>query len=50
MRKVHTKLHEFSMHRDADINLSLFSFLEFCTLEEPELRRFDYMRNVVLNE
>jgi hypothetical protein len=30
--------------------LSLFSFLEFCTLYKQELRRFDYMKDVVLDE
>jgi hypothetical protein len=32
------------------MNLSLFSFSEFCTLDEQELRRFDYMKDVVLYE
>jgi hypothetical protein len=38
------------MHRNEDINLSLFSFPEFCTLDEQELRIFDYMKDVVLDE
>jgi hypothetical protein len=40
MRNMHAKCHEFSMHRNDDMNLSLFSFFEFCTLEEQELRGF----------
>jgi hypothetical protein len=48
MKRVHAKFHEFSMHRDADINLSLFSFSKFCT--QQELSIFDYMKDVVLNE
>jgi hypothetical protein len=32
------------------MNLSLFSFLEFCTQDEQELWRFDYMKDVVLDE
>jgi hypothetical protein len=50
MWNAHFKFHEFSMHRDADINLSLFSFSEFTTLEEQESRRFDYMKDVDLDE
>jgi hypothetical protein len=46
----HAKLHEFSMHRDEDMNLSLFCFYEFCTLEEQELGRIIYMIDVVLYE
>jgi hypothetical protein len=47
----HAKLHEFSMHRDEDMNLSLFCFYEFCTLEEQELWRITYMKeDVVLYE
>jgi hypothetical protein len=42
MRSAHAKFHEFSMHTKGDINLSLFSF--------PELSRFDYMKDVVLDE
>jgi hypothetical protein len=38
------------MHRNDDMNLSLFLFSEFCTLEEQELRRFDYIKDVVLDE
>jgi hypothetical protein len=30
----HAKLHEFSMHREEDMNLSMFSFYEFCTLKK----------------
>jgi hypothetical protein len=47
MKNIHAK---FNMHRGADMNLSLFSFSKFCTLEEHELRRFDYMKDVVLHE
>jgi hypothetical protein len=46
----HAKLHEFSMHRDEDMNLSLFCFYEFCTLEEQELGRIIYMIDVFLYE
>jgi hypothetical protein len=28
----HAKFQEFIMYRDEDMNLSLFSFYEFCTL------------------
>jgi hypothetical protein len=49
MRRTHTKFHEFSMHRNVDVNLSLFSFPEFCTLDEHELMRFDYRKDVVLD-
>jgi hypothetical protein len=38
------------MHRNDDMNLSLFLFSGFCTLEEQELRRFDYMKDIVLDE
>jgi hypothetical protein len=37
------------MHRAGDMNLSLFSFPEFCILKEQELRT-DYMKDVVLYE
>jgi hypothetical protein len=47
---VHAKLHEFRKHRGADINLSLFSFSEFCTPEEQELGRIAYMKDKVLHE
>jgi hypothetical protein len=50
MGKVHDKFHEFFMHRKVDMNLSLFSFSEFCRLAEQEFRRFDYMKDVVLDE
>jgi hypothetical protein len=50
MKNVHAKFHEFNMHRDVDVNLSLFSFSEFCTLEKQGLRRFDYMKDVVQDE
>jgi hypothetical protein len=38
------------MHKNEDMDLFLFSFLEFCTLDEQELRRFYYMKDVVLDE
>jgi hypothetical protein len=44
------KLHEFSMNRDEDMNLLLLSFYEFCTLEEQELGRIAYMKDVVTDE
>jgi hypothetical protein len=47
-RRVHAKFHEFRMHRGGDMNLSLFSFPEFCILKEQELRRIDYMKDIVL--
>jgi hypothetical protein len=47
---MHAKFHEFRNHRDEDMNLSLFSFSEFCTLEEQELGRIVYMKDVVLYE
>jgi hypothetical protein len=50
MKRAHAKFHEFSMHRDAYMNLSLFLFFQFCTQEEQELRRIDYMKDVVLDE
>jgi hypothetical protein len=50
MKSVHAKFQEFKMHRDGDMNLCLFSFLKFCTQDEQELRRFDYMKDVVLDE
>jgi hypothetical protein len=46
---MHAKCHEFSLHRNGDINLSLSSFFEFCTLEEQDLMRFDCMKDVVLD-
>jgi hypothetical protein len=46
----HAKLHEFCMHRDSDMNLSSFSFYEFCTLEELELGRIAYMKDIVPDE
>jgi hypothetical protein len=50
MRSVHAKFHESRMHRGGDTNLFSFSFLEFCTLEEQELGRIAYMKDVVLYE
>jgi predicted AAA+ superfamily ATPase len=47
---VDAKYHEFIRHRGGDTNLSPFSFSEFCTLEEPEFSRTDYMKDVVLYE
>jgi hypothetical protein len=37
IRRSHVMFQEFIMYRDEDMNLSLFSFYEFCTLEEQEL-------------
>jgi hypothetical protein len=47
---MYAKFHEFRKHRGGDTNLSSFSFCEFCTLEEQELGRIDYMKDVVLYE
>jgi hypothetical protein len=47
---MHAKFHEFSMHRDADMNLSLFFLKKNCILEEQEFRRFNYIKDVVLDE
>jgi hypothetical protein len=38
------------MHINDDMNLSLILFSEFYTLEKQELRRFDYMKDVVLDD
>jgi hypothetical protein len=38
------------MHRGGDMNLSSFSFSEFCTLEEQGLGRIANMKDVVLYE
>jgi hypothetical protein len=32
VRSMHANFHEFSMHRKGDMNLSLFSFSEICTM------------------
>jgi hypothetical protein len=50
MRSVHDKFHEIRKHRGGDTNFSSFSFSEFCTLEEQELGRIAYMKDVVLYE
>jgi hypothetical protein len=50
IRRVHAKYHEFRRHRGGGTDLSSFSFSEFCTLEEPELSRTYYMKDVVLYE
>jgi hypothetical protein len=50
LRSVQTKLHEFRKHRGGDMNLSSFLFSEFCTLEELELGRITYVKDVVLYE
>jgi hypothetical protein len=47
---LHAKFHEFKKHRGGDTNLSSFSISEFCTLEEQELGRNAYMKDVVLYE
>ncbi len=46
MKRMNAKFHEFISHKNEDMNLSLFSLLEFCTLDEQELRKFDYMKDV----
>jgi hypothetical protein len=46
----HAMFYEFRKHRGGDTNLSSFSFSEFCTLEECELGRIAYMKDVVLYE
>jgi hypothetical protein len=33
-------------HRGGDMNLSSFSFSKFCTLEEQELERIGYMKDL----
>jgi hypothetical protein len=50
LSRVHDKFDEFRLHRGEDMNLSLIEFSEFCTLEEQELRRTYYMKDVVLYE
>jgi hypothetical protein len=50
MWSVHAKFHEFRKHRGGDTNLSSFSFSKFCTLEEQELGRISYIKDVVLYE
>jgi hypothetical protein len=50
MGSVHAKFHKFIKHRGGDTNLSSFSLSEFCTLEEQELGRIAYMKDVVLYE
>jgi hypothetical protein len=44
MRDLHAKCHEFSMHRNEDMCLSLISFSEICTIVYFESWRFEYMR------
>jgi hypothetical protein len=50
MRNMYVKCHEFNMHRNDDMDLSLFLFFEFCILKEQELSRFDYSKDVVMDE
>jgi hypothetical protein len=50
MRSVHAKFHEFILYRSADMNISLLYFFDFFTLEEQELGRISYMKDVVLYE
>jgi hypothetical protein len=50
MMSLHAKFCKFNMHRKGDINLSLFLFSEFCTLEEQEFGRITYMKDVVIYE
>jgi hypothetical protein len=47
IRRVHDKFYEFRMNRGGDMNLSSFSFSGFCTVEEQELWRISYMKDVV---
>jgi hypothetical protein len=49
-RSVRAKFHEFIMHRSAYMNISLLYFFDFFTLEEQELGRIFYMKDVVLHE
>jgi hypothetical protein len=50
MKSLHANVYEFSMHIKEEMNLSLFSFSEFCTLKEQELSRIAYMKDRVLYE
>jgi hypothetical protein len=50
MRSIMPSFMNLACTKKEDMNLSLISFLEFCTPEEQELRRFDYMKDVVLDE
>jgi hypothetical protein len=50
VRNMHAKFHEFRMHKNDDMNLYLFSFPKFCTLDKQELRRLDYIKDVVLDK
>jgi hypothetical protein len=50
MKSLYTKFCEFTMHIKGEMNLSLFSFSEFCTLEEQELGGIYYIKDVVLYE
>jgi hypothetical protein len=50
MGSVHAKFHKFRKHRGGYTNVSSFSFSEFCTLEEQELGRIAYMKDVALYE
>jgi hypothetical protein len=50
MKSLHAKFCEFTIHIKGDMNLSLFLFSEFCPLGKQELRIFDYMKDVVLDE
>ncbi len=48
MRNLNDKFHEFNTHIKEDIDLSLFSFSEICTLGEYESRIFEYMTIKIL--
>jgi hypothetical protein len=50
MSSVQVMFHDFIKHRGGDMNLSIFSFSEFCTLEEQELGRIVHIKDVVLYE
>jgi hypothetical protein len=40
IRNLHAKFNEFSMHKNEDMNLSLFSFSAICTIVYCESWRF----------
>jgi hypothetical protein len=43
MRTMYVKFHEFSMHKNEDMNLSLYSFSEFCRMGQQESLIFEYL-------
>jgi hypothetical protein len=50
MRNLHAEFYEFIMHISAYMNISFLYFFEFFTLEELELGRISYIKDVVLYE